>query len=510
MGGKMIDRREFIKLGAASGAAIMLGGITACGTGSNSGSTSSESDGNNPSTPKVESKEFDVIIAGAGPGGCLAALKLARKGFSVGLFDAGSEDKVGRQIVLAVERDIFKTVGLDYPEGDMLAYENERERIFSPEGRECFQIDCKEYPMPVAIHLDRFTRSIFAQALKAGVEFYSGYKAVAPLCTAKRVCGARFETPDGTADVNARLVIDATGFSAALIRKLPAAFDMRFMESGSDIVSAANRFYSIDPETAAAAADRGIHGAEEGWNRLGRLGVYSTFFSCLSLRNGRAYVLTGCKKDFETPDISAKYAADSFMEEQGYYNEKISAAESMIRISNSLDAPVADGFMAIGEAACQTVTVHASGVASSLYAGHLAAGTAAKALDYGDMSVRALWPYAAAYQTTRGAAISGLEVTRQTIDRLNVEDVNILIESGIMHKENYIGGVLVKEPAITAASIPDRMNGFLKHPAYIPVLLKMGLTAQKVSKHYRKYPLRYDMQAFSEWRNEKDRLFSLI
>jgi flavin-dependent dehydrogenase len=126
--------------------------------------------------------------------------------------------------------------------------------------------------MPVAIHLDRFTRSIFAQALKAGVEFYSGYKAVAPLCTAQRVCGARFETPDGTADVKARLVIAATGFSAALIRKLPAAFDMRFMESGSDIVSAANRFYSIDPETAAAAADRGIHGAEEGWNRLGRTG----------------------------------------------------------------------------------------------------------------------------------------------------------------------------------------------------------------------------------------------
>jgi flavin-dependent dehydrogenase len=198
------------------------------------------------------------------------------------------------------------------------------------------------------------------------------------------------------------------------------------------------------------------------------------------------------------------------MEEQGYYNEKISAAESLIRISNSLDAPVADGFMAIGEAACQTVTIHASGVASSLYAGHLAAKTAADALNSGDTSLRSLWPYAAAYQTTRGAAISGLEVTRQTIDRLSVEDVNILIESGIMHKEDYIGGVLVNEPAITAVSIPDRMDGFLKHPAYIQVLLKMGLTAQKVSKHYKKYPARYDLHAFSEWRNEKDKLFNSI
>jgi flavin-dependent dehydrogenase len=507
MGCKLIDRREFIKLGAASGAAIMLGGITACGSGSDSDSSQSESDGKKP---KLESRDFDVIIAGAGPGGCLAALRLAQNGFSVGLFDSESEDKVGKKIVLAVEKDIFKTVGLAYPKGDMLAYEHERERIFSPNGRECFQIECKDYPMPVAIHLDRFTKAIFAQALDSGVEFYAGYRAVAPLCSANRVYGARFESAHGTADVKARLVIDATGYSAALARNLPAAFDMRFKESSSDIVSAANRFYTIDYDMAASAAEKGLQGAEELWNRMGKLGVYSTFLTCLSLRNGEAYILTGCKKSFETPDISARAAADSFMEEQGYYNEKISSAESMIRISNSLDAPVADGFMAIGEAACQTVTIHASGVASSLYAGHLAARTAANALNAGDMSVRALWPYAAAYQTTRGAIISGLEVTRQTVDRLSVEDVNILIESGIMHKEDYIGGVLVNEPAITAASIPDRMDGFLKHPAYITVLLKMGLTAQKVSKHYKKYPDRYDLQAFSEWRDEKDKLFKSI
>jgi flavin-dependent dehydrogenase len=507
---KKLNRREFIKLGAASGAAIMLGGITACAVSSDSGSPAGESAEQNRENPKIENREFDVIIAGAGPGGCLAALRLAQQGFSVGLFDSASEDKVGKDVVLAVESDIFKSVGLAYPEGDILAYENDLERIFSPNGKECFQIDCKEYPMPQAIHLDRLTKSIFAQALKSGVMFFGGYKAVAPLYSANRVNGARFENPDGLAEVKAGLTIDATGFSAALSRNLPASFGLRFKELGSDIVSAANRYYTIDDKAARTAIDNSLQGAEEGWNRMGKLGVYSTFFSCLSLKNGKAYVLTGCKKGYETQDISAKAAADNFIGEQGYFNEKISAAEAFIRISNSLDAPVADGFMAIGEAACQTVTIHASGVASSLFASHLAARTAAEALKAGDTSIRALWPYAAAYQTTRGANIAGLEVTRQTIDRLTVEDVNILIESGIMHKEDYIGGVLVNEPAITAASIPDRMDGFLKHPAYIPVLLKMGLTAQQVSKHYRKYPGRYDLQAFSDWRAEKDRLFNSI
>ena len=507
---KKLNRREFIKLGAASGAAIMLGGITACGVSSDSDNPEEESSGQNHENPKIESREFDVIIAGAGPGGCLAALRLAQQGFSVGLFDSASEDKVGKQVVLAVERGIFETVGLAFPKGDILAYENDLERIFSPNGKECFQIDCREYPMPQAIHLDRLTQSIFAQALKSGVEFYGRYKAVAPLCSANRVYGVRFESPDGLAEVKAGLTIDATGFSAALSRNLPASFGLRFKESSSDIVSAANRFCTIDDEAAVLAIGKGLQGAEEGWNRMGKLGVYSTFFSCLSLKKGEAFVLTGCKKDYETPEISVKLAADNFMEEQGFFNEKISAAEALIRISNSLDAPIADGFMAIGEAACQTVTIHASGVASSLYAGHLAAKTATVALKAGDTSIRALWPYAAAYQTTRGANIAGLEVTRQTIDRLTVQDVNILIESGIMHKEDYIGGVLVNEPAITAASIPDRMGGFLKHPVYIPVLLKMGLRAQQVAKHYKKYPDRYDLQAFSDWRTEKDRLFNSI
>jgi flavin-dependent dehydrogenase len=506
---KNLNRREFIRLGAASGAALMLGGITACGVSDSDGNQITREE-NKPSGAKPEAKEFDVIIAGAGPGGCLAALRLAQQGFSVGLFDPADEDNVGKQVVLAVERDVFKTVGLAYPEDYILAYENDRERIFSPGGKECFMIDCTEYPIPQAIHLGRFTHSILAEALKKGVIFFGGYRAVAPLCSGRRVLGARFESPEGSAEVKARLIIDATGYSAALVRSLPDLFDIRFKELSSDIVSAANRFYTIDHDAAVSAIDKGLQGAEEGWNRMGRLGVYSTFFSCLSLKKGQAFVLTGCKRDYESQGISAEIAADDFMNEHGYFNEKISAAESLIRISNALDAPIADGFMAIGEAACQTVTIHASGVASSLYAGHLAARTASDALRASDTSIMGLWPYAAAYHRTRGAIVAGLEVTRQYLERQTVEDVNILIESGIMHKEDYIGGVLVHDPAITAASIPDRMDGFLKHPAYIPGLLKMGLTAQKVSKHYKKYPNRYDLQAFSEWRLEKDRLFSLI
>jgi len=504
-----LDRREFIKLGAASGAALMLGGIAGCGVSSDSDSLNGESP-DSYARPKPESRDFDVIIAGAGPGGCLAALRLAQQGFSVGLFDENSEDQVGRRVVLAVESEIFDIIGLPFPKGDMLAYENEIERIFSPGGKECFTIDPSSYRWPLALHLDKLTQSIFSDALKSGVEFYGGYRAVKPLCKGTQVIGANFETSSSSSDVKARLIIDATGYSAALVKNLPPSFSMQFPDNSADIVSAANRYFTIDPDAAAYAVGQGIHGTEEGWNRMGKLGVYSTFFSSLSLKRGDAYILSGCKKAFETTDTTAKSAADIFINEAGYYKDEISSAEALIRISNSINAPVANGFMAIGEAACQTVTIHASGVASSLYAGHLAAKTACNALSSTDTSIKALWPYAAAYQRSRGATIAGLDVTRQTVDNLTVEDVKIMIESGIMHKEDYVGGVLVNEPAITPKSIPDRMGGFLKHPAYLPVLIKMGLNATNVVKHYKKYPEKYDAEAFEEWRKGKNELFEKI
>lgn len=512
MENKKVNRRDFCKLGAASGMAVLLGGglfSAGCGLGRDSDHGPGAS-GQADENPDIASREFDVIIAGAGPGGCLAAYRLAQQGFSVGLFDTADEAAVGKPIVLAVEQEIFATVGLPYPAGDMLAYANICERIYSPHGKECIHIDCSQYPMPVAIHLDKLTRSIFARALASGVEFYGGYTALGPLCADCRVCGARFATAKGQADVKARLVIDATGFNAALARNLPADFDLRFPERSADIVSAANRFSTVDPEAARTAVTQGRHGAEEGWNRMGALGVYSTFFSCLSLKKGQAYVLTGCKRDYETADVSARATADGFMNEQGYFKERIAGIEGLIRISHSLDLPVADGFMAIGEAACQVVPIHASGVTSALYAAHYASGTAAAALRAGDTSIKALWPYAAQYQRTRGAILAGLDVPRQTVDRLTVDDIAVMLESGIMHQEDYIGGVLVREPNITAASLPARMAGFLKHPAYIPVLLKMGITAKQVVKHYQQYPEQYRRQDLEAWRQEKERLFDTI
>ncbi|PKL74267.1 MAG: hypothetical protein CVV27_21390, partial [Candidatus Melainabacteria bacterium HGW-Melainabacteria-1] len=66
---------------------------------------------------KRKQTDFDVAIAGAGPGGALAALRLAEAGYSVGLFDALEEKGLGRSLVLETEPTVYSRVGLPFPSG---------------------------------------------------------------------------------------------------------------------------------------------------------------------------------------------------------------------------------------------------------------------------------------------------------------------------------------------------------------------------------------------------------
>jgi flavin-dependent dehydrogenase len=450
--------------------------------------------------------DYDVIVAGAGPGGCVAALKLAQVGHRVALFDSSDESTLGKPIIIETERSIFPIVGVDAPAGDMVPYHAECIRYISPRGKEVFSIDSREKGTPIGMYLDRYVRALLETAIRSGVEFFGGHRVIAPVISAGRVAGIEFASSKGEGVAKAKITIDATGFNAALVRAFPSDWGFEFPNDDRHIVSAANSFNETIPGAAGEAVKSGRHGDEEVRTRLGDYGPYSTVYSFLSTRKNRAYILIGLKKAMEKR-ITANQAIDNFINDAEWFGRKIHGGSGYIRIRHSLDKLVADGFMAVGEAACMVFPMHASGVASSMYAGLLAAKTASKALFSGDTTMRALWPYSAEYQTTRGRRLAAYDVTRLTIDTFTENDVADMMESGLLNKEDIVNGLLVSDPVISPATLPERIKGMARHPRFIPVLAGMGITLDNVLSHYRKYPKEYNPAAFDSWRLRKKALF---
>lgn len=447
--------------------------------------------------------DFDVVVVGAGPGGCIAARDLKRAGFDVGLFDAEERETLGKPIVVEAEKAMFETVGAGLPQGEENPYHQKRIRVFSANKKEAFTIE-GEHPA-VSLKLDAFSRRLLREAEGKGVRFYGGHAAHDPLIKEGRVGGVRFRAAGSDQEVMARLVIDATGFNAALVRKLDPELSVGFEDRMEDVVVAENRFHEVAPDKAREAVGRGAHYDDEVWNRLGIHGNYSTVYSYLSLEKMRAYILIGFKAEYQNPPISD--LVDRFREEEGYYGRELYGGKGLIRVRRSLDRLVTDGLMVIGEAACQVIPAHGSGVASAMYAGHLAARAAAEALKHGDVSTRALWPYCHGYQSGRGAILAAYDANRMVVESMTSDQVAALMDAGAMRPEDLYNAAVPKPIKMSLGSIPSRAWALLKRPDLIGPVMRMGRPVSAVTKHYVRYPAEYDPGTFQAWKREAQRLF---
>ncbi len=449
--------------------------------------------------------DFDVLIAGAGPAGCLAARDLARNGLRVALFDRSPREKLGKSVVIEIENDIFQRVDLSPPEAGEIPYHPAKIRVFSSRDVEAYSLD----GMPTtAVHLDLFSRRVLGEAERAGAVFFGGYRAEKLIRREDHVCGAVFRNKEENAEIRSRLVMDATGFEAALVRDLDPELGFGFSPNPLDEIRAANAYHEIDPEEAAHAVRNGLHADGELRIRLGTLGAYSTEFSYLSIDQNLAYILIGHKRDYPAPPMPE--LINNFIKSQGYYRKRLYGGEGLIRISTILDRLVCNGFMALGEAACMVIPINGSGAASGLLAGRLAARTAAEALRAGRTDTEALWPYAHRYQSTRGAILATYSAMRSMTESLGTDGIRTMLESGLSGPEDLINANLPKRFAPSPASIPRRLFTLLKNPGIARPMLRTIPSLRKLHRHYRRYPSSFEKETFGRWKEESRRIFSRI
>lgn len=450
--------------------------------------------------------DFDAIVVGAGPAGCLAARDLSYGGWKVGLFDASAREELSRTAIVEVEEAIFRRVALTPPSRAEIPYRPRGIQVFSPRRRLAFTVR-RDLPT-VALYLDRFVGKLLAEAERAGASFFEDHRATRAIVGPQRVTGAVFQHAGQQQEVAARLVVDATGFDAALVQGLDPVLGMSFVTDSSDVVMAANCLHEIDPDEAAEAVGAGLHGDDEVWATLGPFGVISTEYSYLSIRERHAYILVGRKADFEGPALRSLVA--SFRRRQGYFADCMYGGEGHIRIRRSLDRLVTGGFMVVGEAACMVHPLLASGVTSALQAGHLAAIVANQALASRAPSTADLWRYAARYQRGRGATLASFDVARRVFEAMDVDQLATLLECGVVGPQDYLAAHTARRFSLAPGSVVRRTLGLARRPRLLPHVARLAALSNAVFRHYRRYPDTYDPKQFAAWRTKRRRLFAAV
>jgi len=441
------------------------------------------------------SPDFDVIVAGAGPAGALLARNLASAGFRVGLFDKEELESLGKSIVVDVERTIFPRANLDPPSGQEIAFQAYGKKIFSPKGKEV--LSERGLSSTYSIRLDAFVKRLVEEAVEVGAEWLGGHEAVSLLWEREKAVGIKWRSRGEEGEARSQIVVDATGYDGTLVQQMPEKLSCGWKEDERDRVIAANHLHQVHEEEARKSVSQGLQGEDEVWIRLSAYGNYSTEYSFLSAAQNKAYILIGLKSDSDYPPLSQLIV--SFRQSRSYFGEWLYGGEGPIRVRRSLDRLVGDGFMVVGEAACQVIPINGSGVGSALYAGGLAAKAARTALREGRTGSEDLWPYCVDYQTTRGRLLAVYDAFKLVIESLSTEQVCAILEAGFLSHEDL-------EPSGELGLASGGLWGLFQKGARL--LRRSGLWGPMTSivknmyaanGHYASYPRQLERKSMEIW-----------
>jgi digeranylgeranylglycerophospholipid reductase len=446
---------------------------------------------------------YDLIIAGGGPAGLYMALEAARRNLSVCLVEKRGEDRPRQSWCADVEESVFRELGLPRPRGEELAPRPIHCVIIPPGNGDRVPV---APPPVIPLRLDRFMARLAKEARASGARLLFGTQAGALEFRGSKPCVLRVLSTEGERRLAGRIVVDATGIAGDL-RKQEGFRGAFAAELPDDAVCSAHReLRMIDAVRIARYCRKRLFETGVVYSQIAYRGGYSVRHLRFDREAETMDILVGLKLSSGT---TAREEIDRFTAMEGLEGEILYGGGGLIPIRESLDCLVGDGFMILGDAACQVLPQHGSGVASALLAARLAAETAASAIRRGDLTRASLWPYNARYQRTRGTLMAYYQAVQCITSRLRPSEVRWFLRSGVFQPDD-LRRALTARPLDLARGLSTRLGAFLGRPSLALELIGRGIAAYLIFRHYRRFPDPYDPEALSRWIEGKDRLFRLI
>jgi geranylgeranyl reductase family protein len=443
-------------------------------------------------------EKFDVIVVGAGTGGCLAAKTTAEAGLKVCLIERKRKEEIGEKICGdALGEHHLENLGLEKPQNGELEKRIEGISIYSPDLETVFTIAHEDF---VGYLLNRrlFGQWLLKLALDEGTVLLESTQCLEPTIEKGFVTGVSVKNLKTGKDIQikGKVVLDASGFLAVIRRKLPSQMGIENEVANEDVEACYREIRQLRQEA------ENTKYCEIYLNQNVTPGGYSWVFpkSGAKVNVGLGICMQGKfpnpKNQFYKHILTKPMFGGSLLLNCGAWYDPT---------RKPLDNMVGNGIAIIGDAACLVNPIHGGGIGPSMLSGHLAGKTILEALEKGDVSQNFLWPYNRKYMEMYGAKQAGLDVFRFLLLGSRDEDLNYGMKYRLLTEEDVLKAGLGEEFRLNITETAKRVFRGLKRIRFLNRLRLTVNLMKQVKAHYRNYP--ETPERFEEWQVRTEALF---
>jgi digeranylgeranylglycerophospholipid reductase len=435
--------------------------------------------------------KFDVVVAGAGTGGSMAAKTAAKAGLSVCLLDSKLRSDVGEKVCgNAVGKHHFDRLGMSYPKGEELGARIEGIRIYSPDLQTTFTVKSETYGF--ILNRRHFGQRLLDEAIDAGATFLDLTIATKPETKNGFVNGvtAKDKRKHSTMQLQGKTVVDASGFTAILRKGLPAEIGIDLHVRNEDVEACYReirqlRSDSFDQKYCEIYLDQNQTPGGYHW-------IFPEGENKVNAGLGMAMVkgFPNPKKQFYERILPCSMIKDStFVKGGSWY----------VPTRRPLDCMTGNGIVVVGDSACQVNPIHGGGIGPSMMGGSLAGKTIINAIEADDVSREGLWQYNVDYMKNYGAKQAGLDIFRLfLLNGIGNEDISYGMKYKIITEDDLLK---VSEGQNLRLTISDKTRRAFYGLGKLSMLRRLRYAAsllKKMKAHYMDYPS--SPKGFEKWR----------
>jgi geranylgeranyl reductase family protein len=443
-------------------------------------------------------REFDVIIVGAGTAGCSAAKTAAEAGLKVCIVERKKSEEIGEKVCGdALGEHHLKALGLEKPQGGELEKRIEGIKIFSPDLQTVFTIEHEDF---VGYLLNRrlFGQWLLGKALDKGSSLLDSTQCLEPIVEKHFVTGVAVKNlkTGGDTRLRSNVVVDASGFVAAVRKKLPKEIGIQNEVANEDVEACYREIRQLKQET------ENTKYCEIYLNQNVTPGGYSWIFpkGAARVNAGLGICMKGKfpnpKNQFYKHVLTRQLFEGSLLLNGGAWYDPT---------RRPLDTMVGNGVTITGDAACLVNPIHGGGIGPSMLSGYLAGKTIIEAVDNGDFSKKGLWPYNCRYNEMYGSKQAGLDIFRLLLLKSRDEDLNYGMNYQLLKEEDVLKAGMGEDFHLNITETAKRVFKGLKRVRFLNRLRLTVNMMKQVKTHYERYP--ETPENFEKWRLETIAMF---